>query len=85
MNSDGSDPRRLTDTRGGDESPTWSPDGTRIAFASEHDGNGEIYIVGVQGALRSEGADVSDLQRLTQNHVGDYCPAWRPHGNNGGP
>ena len=72
--------------------PTWSPappeggtGGTRIAFASEHDGDGEIYVVDVQEALRSESADVSDLQRLTDNRVGDYVPAWRPHGNGGGP
>ena len=32
--------------RGQDHDPTWSPDGTQIAFASDRDGNQEIYVVG---------------------------------------
>lgn len=34
VNSDGGGLRRLTRTRADDQHPTWSPDGTRIAFAS---------------------------------------------------
>ena len=33
MNADdGSDETRLTDTAGGDRSPSWSPDGEKISF-----------------------------------------------------
>lgn len=31
--------KRLTTSAGGDLHPSWSPDGTRIAFASERSGN----------------------------------------------
>ncbi len=34
MRADGSEPRRLTNTRVPDSTPTWSPDGERIAFST---------------------------------------------------
>jgi Tol biopolymer transport system component len=33
----------------GDREPYWSPDGSRIAFVSERDGNGEIYVMDANG------------------------------------
>ena len=30
--------------------PTWSPDGSKIAFASERDGNYEIYVMNADGS-----------------------------------
>jgi Tol biopolymer transport system component len=36
---------RLTNTDSFDEYPSWSPDGTKIAFASRIDGNFEIYVL----------------------------------------
>ncbi len=35
MNIDGSDQRRLTTTPGFDGNPSWSPEGSRIVFASD--------------------------------------------------
>jgi Tol biopolymer transport system component len=35
--ADGSEPRRLTRSKADDEHPSWSPDGSRIAFASGFD------------------------------------------------
>ena len=46
---DGSNLRRLTDTTGYDAEATYSPDGTRIVFASERDGDLEIYIMDADG------------------------------------
>ncbi len=47
MNADGSGQQRLT-TRGAE--PGWSPDGQKIAFMSERDGNGEIYVMNADGS-----------------------------------
>lgn len=59
MDADGSDLRKLTDAHGAYWSidgsrvlynATWSPDGTRILFASDHEGQSNIYIIGVGSA-----------------------------------
>jgi TolB protein len=47
MNADGSAPRRLT--RDGAQ-PRWSPNGRRIAFVTERDGNEEIYAMNLDGS-----------------------------------
>jgi len=44
----------------------------RVAFASDRDGNLEIY---------SMGADGGDLTRLTENTAEDFSPAWSPDGS----
>jgi len=49
----------------------WSPDGTQIAYMSDHDGNWEIYTVGVP---------FPDIGRLTINEANDGLPAWSPDG-----
>ncbi len=43
-----------------DGSPAWSPDGKRIAFYSERDGNGEIYVMSAEG---------SGVTRLTNSNA----------------
>jgi WD40 repeat protein len=65
----GGEPTRLTGGRVGNSQPTWSPDGLRIAFSSERDGNEEIYIMN---------ADGSEQTRLTNDPGRDADPAWRP-------
>ena len=45
MNADGSGATRLTHNIAGDYGPAWSPDGRRIAFDSDRDGDREIYVM----------------------------------------
>ena len=47
----------------------WSPDGSKIAFVSDRDGNDEIYVMN---------ADGSNQTRLTNNTVTDISPVWSP-------
>jgi hypothetical protein len=53
--------------------PSWSPDGTRIAFASDRDGDFEIYVIPANGGGQAE--------RLTDNGVDDLLPTWSPDGS----
>ncbi len=72
MRADGSDVQRLTWWEdASDWSPSWSPDGTRLAFASYRDGNWEIYTMDRDG---------SNLLRLTDDPADDTNPAWSPDG-----
>ena len=71
MDADGSNQRRLTNNRLHDGSPSWSPDGKRIVFVSNRDGNGEIYVMD---------ADGGNQQNLTNNLSSDSSPCWSPDG-----
>ena len=49
IDPDGSNLVRLTFDPGLDETPVWSPDGNKIAFASDRKGNLEVYRNAVLG------------------------------------
>lgn len=71
IHPDGSNPTRLTDNEVWDHSPSWAPDGSRMAFVTMRDGNFEIYVMN---------ADGSDQINLTNNVSMDSEPAWSPDG-----
>jgi Tol biopolymer transport system component len=50
---------------------SWSPDGSRIAFSSDRDGNTEIYLMDPDG---------SNAVRLTDHPASDIEPDWSPDG-----
>ncbi|MCG2786468.1 MAG: DUF5050 domain-containing protein [Anaerolineae bacterium] len=67
----------LTDGKGYDAAGTWSPASTvstapAIAFASDLDGDFEIWLVNTDG---------SNLRQLTDNDAMDISPAWLPDGS----
>jgi Tol biopolymer transport system component len=74
MNSDGTGARRLTNNPGNDQMPAWSPDGTRIVWASIRPGSParELWIMN---------ADGSDQRRLTNLGTLPGWPAWSPDGH----
>ncbi len=67
MDNDGGNLQRLTNNDRFDESPSWSPNGKRIAFV----GNRTIYVMD---------ADGGNQQRLTENRTIDESPSWSPDG-----
>ncbi len=71
MDADGDNPQNLTNHPKEDWYPSWSPDGKRIAFSSERDGNIEIYVMD---------ADGGNPQNLTNNPLNDRDPSWSPDG-----
>ena len=72
VNADGSGLTDLTKSQGWNSSPSWSPDGGRIAFMSDRDKNWGIYVMN---------ADGSEPARLTKNLSGGYSLSWSPNGS----
>ena len=63
---------RLTEHRAGTvEEATWSSDGKQIAFASDADGDFDIYVITADGGTPGS---------LTRNQDTDRYPAWSPNG-----
>jgi tetratricopeptide (TPR) repeat protein len=56
---------------GSETNPEASPDGRRVAFMSQRDGNWEVYVINLDG---------TGLQRLTRNPANDGLPTWSPDG-----
>ena len=71
MPSEGGTARPLTDPLGDARQPTWSPDGTRIAFQAYWDGNYHIWSVADDG---------SGLRRHTRGPFDHREPHWSPDG-----
>ncbi|MBI5944894.1 MAG: PD40 domain-containing protein [Chloroflexi bacterium] len=71
MKADGSEMKNLTNNPATDDSPAWSPDGTRIAFVSDRDGGREIYLMN---------ADGSSVRKLTDSSTFNDHFTWSPDG-----
>ena len=78
MNLDGSSSNRLTDDPTNDAAlgyqegpPQWSPDGERVLFSSERNGNSDLFVVNTDGW---------HLTNLTQTTWNEVHASWSPDG-----
>ena len=71
LNADGSSLVNVTNNAAADGGPVWSPNGSKIAFWTNRDGNDEIYVMN---------ADGSNPVNFTNNPAADRAPAWSPDG-----
>lgn len=74
MQANGSRLRRLTSAPAQEFDPTWSPDGTRIAYRHQtgDDATTEIFVMDADGSHQTS---------LTRNEESDWGPDWSPDGD----
>ncbi len=72
VNTDGSLSKRVTNNKSIDISPTFSPDGTKMAFVSSRNGLPQIFIQDIQSGL---------VKRLTFSGRYNTQPSWSPLGD----
>ena len=70
MSRAGGPARQITTHEGGDYHPVWSPDGSRIAFASSRSGVFNVMVVAASG-----GEPIA-----VATNPGDNLPSWSPDG-----
>jgi Tol biopolymer transport system component len=70
-NADGSGYIQLTKNQGRNSAPQWSPDGSRIMFESDRDGNSDIFVMNTDG---------SNQINLTHAPDFEFTPIWSPDG-----
>ncbi len=69
---DGKNVKRLTADEGAELNPTFSPDGSMIAFTGQYDGNLDVYVVPVTGGVPT---------RLTWHPGPDVVQSFTPDGS----
>ncbi len=70
--ANGSDPVRLTSHPATERDPVFSPDGTKIAYTANYDGNDDVFVIDVTGG---------EPQRLTWHPGSDEAIDWLPDGS----
>ena len=68
---EGGEAERLTSSAGSETNPVFSPDGSRIAFTGEYDGNVDVFIIPAAGGVP---------RRLTWHPAADAALGWTPDG-----
>jgi TolB protein len=71
MPASGGQAKQVTRNPAQDFHPSWSPDGTSLAFRSVRDGNQDVYAIAIDG---------SGEKRLTEDPAPDASPAISPDG-----
>ena len=69
MRAGGGDQTRLTSNPALDIAAAWSPNGRKLAFTSDRDGNFEMY------TMRADG---TNQRNRTDNETSDFGPDWQP-------
>ncbi|MFC1937556.1 hypothetical protein ACFLWY_03235 [Chloroflexota bacterium] len=64
--------------------PAWSPDGSKIAFASMRDGHYEIYLMDADGGNQARLTDLANVEDIKEGNKAPLpdtgCPSWSPDG-----
>ncbi len=71
VSKEGGTAHHLSTPKGEEAFPRFSPDGQRIAFSGNYDGDTDIYVIGVGGGVP---------RRLTHHPAGDRVLDWYPDG-----
>ena len=71
VDREGGDAKRLTSHEGTESFPHFSPDGSKVAFSAQYDGNTDVFIVNTEGG---------EPKRLTYHPSDDIVQGWTPDG-----
>ncbi|RLD74187.1 MAG: peptidase S41, partial [Bacteroidetes bacterium] len=63
---------KLSSPKGEESFPKFSPDGSKIAFTGNYDGNSDVYVIPAMGGIP---------KRLTYHGSSDRILDWHPNGN----
>ena len=80
VDANGGEPKQLTDGDWDDKDPSWSPDGTHIAFISSRAEDrwrlpcNDVYVLSIEEKRTGE------LRRLTDGTRSCFSPSWSPDG-----
>ena len=72
VNKEGGTASKLSSPSGAEGFPRFSPDGTKVAFSGNYDGNLDIYVIPAVGGVPN---------RITYHGMGDRINDWYPSGD----